>query len=347
MKKIVLFIWCSLITVTSLYADVIKGGFQPKLRGYYNNKLDDFKKDLVAAHNNNATGDLFQDPAFVDSLVLRAQIESGDPTVTLQDIIDEGVDGGAPTGFIASINATHEMCVWNASGTKIAGWGSRNPYKGERFLWFRGKCIMSLYCGNFVRQKNVTTLQENSNQYVFDAAQPAKKQLTAGSTTINLTVNGANAYATGGSSSVSQPATGGDDDEVIFDTRPRRRASSGYVDDGVIRTQEMQNTSQKVLNWTGSAVNLATAYAILRPPVQRFASYNVNENYSNVIPNNQPQQQIHYCRMGHANCINPHQQQQQVRCCRLGHPNCTNPHLGNGGNGGGANRYNWSPPGQP
>jgi hypothetical protein len=55
-------------------------------------------------------------------------------------------------------------------------------------------------------------------------------------------------------------------------------------DDGVQRYQEVQNTSQKALNWTGAAVNLATAYAILRPPVQRYQvmNYNVNQNVGNV-----------------------------------------------------------------
>lgn len=310
-----------LITVTTAQAQTqlisegqtLPGGFQPELRGKYSNNLDNFKRDLVIAVNANAAMDLFQDPNFVNRLVVNAQNETGDKSVKIQNIIDEGVMGDAPAGFIQSTNATHEMSVWTADATQIALWGARDPYvnKGEKFLWFRGKCIMSLYCANLVRQVHKKIPEEKLSEYAITTQE--KLTYSGGGNTFNFTFSniGGNATATGGTSTATNTGGGLGESNLRISRRPDI-IDDGYDDRRQVR-QSYQQIEVKRDGWakfkdaaigvTGLAFGVAAIKTAFAPPIQRYevATYNRNDNYNYSV-----------CNMGHRNCGTLHQQPPRV-----------------------------------
>lgn len=283
MKKIVLFISVLLSTAT-VYAqqDDLIGGIRKELRGVYNNDLKAFFRDADSAYQRGYETDMFNDPTFIERYVEHVREETGNENITWDYIKKNGKKAPLPEGFRASMDATHVMSLWSPDGLTIEDWLARDPYLNgkENGIWVDGFCTASLYCLNLIRElQKRKAIQENQTKYTKANGSTAVPVIT-----INNNNYGGNSTssATGGSSSVSQPLTGGDD-EVIFDDRPRRRSSGGYIDDGVFRTQEMQNTSQKAENWSRVILNGVVAYRLLKPATQKVQVITNNRGRRNSI----------------------------------------------------------------
>jgi hypothetical protein len=127
--------------------DRFRQGFRPGLQGTYDKNPRKLVDDMFAGK------DIFQVPNFAQSFLMNAQYCVQDTTVTIAELKAGITIGGAPDGFIQHpINSTYEISGWLPGYSKIL-WLARFPNVGESFLWFRGVCIMSCYCGNLMRPR--------------------------------------------------------------------------------------------------------------------------------------------------------------------------------------------------
>lgn len=290
MKKffsiLMLLTFALLVEVAAQSPGALLGGFRQPLRGFYNDKISAFRSDVLKAYKAGTIQDLFYDPAFIDRLIDNARQETGS-SVTLEQFLAECTVGDAPVGFKKTETSTHEMSVWTSDGLSIARWGARNPYSGEKFIWFRGKCIMSLYCGNLVRSVNRTTFPqtgENGSEYLS----VAPPQVQPPTSTAGVTINNYN-----GAPPTQQAPLG--ESSLRFADRPRA-AEGPYSRQDIYYNEPglgIKNIGIGVGTLLLGVSAIKTAYD---PPVYRSVNYSQRQCYAQ--PQYYQPQPVQYCQTG-------------------------------------------------
>lgn len=342
MKKIVLSLIVMLLcTAMAPKKPSYHSGLKAKLVGTYNKKPQQLYDDMLAKK------DIFQDPDFYNNFVEAVRYATQKPDLTFEQIMSKIKIGGAPSGFIKEVpggkKSSTMISRWSPNLDEIY-WSTRDPRPGEVFFWYEDTdgdvCILSVDCGNYTAPRLIEPEQpedENGEDYcdIEQKQKPLSKRVSSGGGDVIVNIN---MHDFGNATATASP--------VINNTLSAPAAPSGelggsnlnlggggrrfIVSDGnqlgnevVVRQKRDGYDFVDALNKTANTVfnGINTFRGI------KFAQNNNSFYQPPILPQPVPQQVVY--------------------CCRLGHPNCTNPHLGNGGNGGGANRYNWSPPGQP
>ncbi len=276
------------------------GGFRTNYRDFYGTTkatFEDFKRDLYDEFIRFGKGEesrIFMINDMPQKIVDINRYNHQDSTITARQIYDEMVIGPAPTGFMKSENSTYEMSRWSPDLQTIK-WGGRDPEPGEVFLWFRGKCFMSLKCANLMSPTTIVGKvpqpdpgpAENPEEYVAVKKNPYAKFASNPGGDIYITVSGNN------NNTLSPGGGGGVSTLNIRDDRDDRRQN--YSGDGVQRIEYVQKT--RAIDWVNTvgdlfykgAIGLSSLKTAYNPATIKMQIFGMAPTYNirnNILGNN-------------------------------------------------------------